>query len=152
VVTSPRSHISVLQDGKVLEELIEEEEPEEAAVWRHVTASECSNAAFSKWSESAHKSHHAINTGVTGMTGVRQLVSSGSKALTGRRNQNQGSGATVQQGDASTVVNASSVSVLNDPNWFGLVNLLRCGWAFCPSHFAPTVKWGPPRNAKLNKC
>jgi len=35
--------------------------------------------------------------------------------------------------------------------WFGLVNLLRCGWAFCPSHFAPTVKWGPPRNAKLNK-
>jgi len=26
--------------------------------------------------------------------------------------------------------------------WFGLVNLLRCGWAFCPSHFAPTVKVG----------
>jgi len=37
-------------------------------------------------------------------------------------------------------------------HWFGLVNLLRCGWAFCPSHFPPTVKWGPPRNAKLNKC
>jgi len=55
----------------------------------------------------------AINTGVTG---VRQLVSSGSKALTGRRNQNQGSDATVQQVDASTVVNASSVNVLNDPN------------------------------------
>jgi len=35
--------------------------------------------------------------------------------------------------------------------WFGFVNLLRCGWAFCPSHFAPTVRWGPPRNAKLNK-
>jgi len=35
--------------------------------------------------------------------------------------------------------------------WFGLVNPLRCGWAFCPSHFAPTVRWGPPRNAKLNK-
>jgi len=33
----------------------------------------------------------------------------------------------------------------------GLVNLLLCGWAFCPSHFAPTVKWGPPRNAKLSK-
>jgi len=26
--------------------------------------------------------------------------------------------------------------------WFGLVNLLRCGWAFCPSHFAPTIKVG----------
>jgi len=51
-----------------------------------------------------------------GMTGVRQLVSSGSKALTGRRNQNQGSDATVQQGDASTVVNASSLNVLDDPN------------------------------------
>jgi len=33
----------------------------------------------------------------------------------------------------------------------GLVNLIRCGWAFCPSHFAPTVKWGSPRNAKLRK-
>jgi len=55
----------------------------------------------------------AINAGVTG---VRQLVSSGSKALTGRRNQNQGSDAAAQQGDASTVVNASSVKVLDDPN------------------------------------
>jgi len=25
---------------------------------------------------------------------------------------------------------------------FGLANLLRCGWAFCPSHFAPTIKVG----------
>jgi len=49
-------------------------------------------------------------------TGVQQLVSSGLKALTGRRNQNQGSEATVQQGDASTTVNASSVNVLDDPN------------------------------------
>jgi len=48
--------------------------------------------------------------------GVRQLMSSGSKALTVRRNQNQGSDATVQQGDASTVVNASSVNILDDPN------------------------------------
>jgi len=55
----------------------------------------------------------AINAGVTG---VRQLVSSGLKALTGRQNQNQGSDAMVQQGDASTVVNASSVNVLDDPN------------------------------------
>jgi len=37
------------------------------------------------------------------------------------------------------------------PQGLGLVNLLQCGWAFCPSHFAPTVKWGPARNAKLNK-
>jgi len=48
--------------------------------------------------------------------GVWQLVSSGSKALTGRRNQNQGSGATAQQSDASAVVNASSNNVLDDPN------------------------------------
>ena len=44
-----------------------------------------------------------------------------------------------------------SWSTLQTHLWFGLVNLLRCGWAFCPSHFVPTVKWGPPRNAKLNK-
>jgi len=35
--------------------------------------------------------------------------------------------------------------------WFGLVDLLRCGWAFCPSHFALTFKWGLPGNDKLNK-
>jgi len=48
--------------------------------------------------------------------GVRQLVSSGLKALTGRQNQSQGSNAAAQQGDASTTVNASMVSVPNDPN------------------------------------
>jgi len=35
--------------------------------------------------------------------------------------------------------------------WFGLANLLRCGWVFCPSHFAPTVNWGLPGNAELNE-
>jgi len=49
-------------------------------------------------------------------TGVRQLVSSGSKALAGRRNQSQSLNATVQQGDASTTVNASSINVPDDPN------------------------------------
>jgi len=48
--------------------------------------------------------------------GVRQLVCSGSKALTGRRNQSQGSNAAVQQGNTSTTVNTSSVNVLDDPN------------------------------------
>jgi len=59
-------------------------------------------------------------------TGVRPLVSSGSKALTGRRNQSQGSNATVQQGDASTIVNAASVNVPDDPN--SRTNItLECG-------------------------
>jgi len=49
-------------------------------------------------------------------TGVWQLVSSGSKALTGRRNQSQNSNAMVQQDDASTIVSASSVNAPNDPN------------------------------------
>jgi len=49
-------------------------------------------------------------------TGVRQLVSSGSRALDGRRNQSQSSNAMVQQEDASTTVNASSVNVPDDLN------------------------------------
>jgi len=45
---SPQSHASVLQDGEVLGE------QEEAALWKHVTTGECSNAVCSKWSNTAH--------------------------------------------------------------------------------------------------
>ena len=59
-------------------------------------------------------------------TGVRQLVSSGLNALTGRRNQSQNSSVTAQQGDASMTVNASSVDVPNDPS-SGTNAMLECG-------------------------
>jgi len=48
--------------------------------------------------------------------GVRQLVISALKALTGRQNQSQSSNAMVQQGNASAMVNAPSVNVPDDPN------------------------------------
>jgi len=59
-------------------------------------------------------------------TGVWQLASSGSKALTGRRNQSQSSNAAVQQCNASTIANASSVNVPDDPN-LGTNTMLECG-------------------------
>jgi len=59
-------------------------------------------------------------------TGVRQLMGSGSKATSGRRGKNQGSNATVQQGDASTIANTSSVNV-PDSNNSGTNTTQECG-------------------------
>jgi len=47
-------------------------------------------------------------------TAARQLMSSGSKAM--QRNKNQGSDATVQQGDASTAANALSANAPDNSN------------------------------------
>jgi len=47
-------------------------------------------------------------------TAARQLMSSGLKAM--RRNKNQGSDATVQQGDASTTANAQGANASNNSN------------------------------------
>jgi len=47
-------------------------------------------------------------------TAVRQLMSSGSKAM--RRNKNQGPDATVQQGDASTTANVQGANASNNSN------------------------------------
>jgi len=47
-------------------------------------------------------------------TGVRQMLNSGLKAM--QRGKNQGLNATVQQGDASTIANTSSVKVPNSNN------------------------------------
>jgi len=44
----------------------------------------------------------------------------------------------------------TAASTLTGMVWFGKSPPVWMGF-FCPSHFAPTVKWGPPRNAKLNK-
>jgi len=114
VVTSPRSHTSVLQDGEVLEEPVEQEQNKKKQ--RSSSTSPQVNAPMQHTPNGPNQRTRVAEAINTGVTGVRQLVSSGSKALTGRRNQNQGSDATVQQVDASTVVNASSVNVLNDPN------------------------------------
>jgi len=46
---------------------------------------------------------------------ARQLMSSGSKAM--RQNKNQGSDATVQQGDESMTTNAQGASAFNDNEW-----------------------------------